>query len=79
MFCIGGLTRFQRSEFGTVALAPAVLTTSEDLKERKEVLVSAIMIAQTLDHTWSELLTSVWWSKQMLDCRNAETQCLSAM
>jgi hypothetical protein len=31
------------------------------------VLVSTVMIAETRHNSWSELLTSVLWVKQMLD------------
>jgi hypothetical protein len=34
--------------------------SSDDLKEREKVLVSIIMIAQTVGNRWSELLTSAF-------------------
>ncbi len=43
------------------------------------MLVSPIMIARTLNNSWSELLTFILWPKPMLDCRNAKTECLCAM
>lgn len=33
---------------------------SEDLREREKVLVSNVMIAQIVNESWSELLTSIF-------------------
>jgi hypothetical protein len=45
--------------------------SSENLKEREEVLVSNVMIAHAQENRWSGLLTFVDWSSRLPGFRHA--------